>query len=174
MKMRIRDVPGLRIRPIEPRDDAVIFDVIRAARREFDVVGQGIDAEEPVRLDLSRVYNSVGAAYWVVELDDAICGGGGVAPYAAVREDVCELQRMYLAPMARGRGVGRLLLTACLDTAQLFGYRQCYLETAASLHQANRLYESAGFRRISEPPGRSHHPACDAFFMIDLPQPHGR
>ena len=91
-----------------------------------------------------------------------LCGGGGRARSAGVREDVCELQRMYLAPMARGRGVGRLLLRACLDTAQSFGYRQCYLETAASLHQANHLYESAGFRRISEPPGRSDHLACDA------------
>ncbi len=58
----------------------------------------------------------------------------------------CEMKRLYVAPEARGRGLGEALLQACIEGAR---GRQCkllYLETlSARMPEAERLYRRAGF-----------------------------
>ena len=53
---------------------------------------------------------------------------------------------MYVAPEAGSRGVGRALLTACLERARAIpGLEQVNLSVTATNDRARRLYESAGF-----------------------------
>jgi GNAT superfamily N-acetyltransferase len=59
-----------------------------------------------------------------------------------------ELKRMYVAPDARGRGVGRRLLAELERHASGLGLRRLVLETGVRQHEAVGLYESAGFVRI--------------------------
>lgn len=66
-------------------------------------------------------------------------GGDGV---------VAEIKRMYTAPAARGRGIGRLLLAAVEDSARRYGRRRIILETGLRQPEAISLYESAGYQRI--------------------------
>jgi putative acetyltransferase len=159
------------IRPIESRDDSATLAVIRAVRLEFRVTGQGFDDAEPDALALSRLYAAPRAAYFVVEFAGQIIGGAGIAPYGAEGMDVCELQRMYLGPRARGEGRGRALLARCLGAARALGYRHCYLETAASLAAARHLYTRAGFRPLPAPLNHAVHSACDAYYLLDLLDP---
>lgn len=162
------DLVDARIRPIEARDDKIALEIVREVRREFGVVGRGFDSHEPDEMELSRIYGVADSAYFVVEIDGTVCGGGGFARFAEPDREVCELQRMYLASSARGRGLGKRLLQRCISEARVLGYRQCYLETATALHQANRLYERAGFRRLAGPLEGSEHPACDACLLLNL------
>lgn len=58
-----------------------------------------------------------------------------------------ELKSMHTVDMARGRGVGRTLLTALIAAARASGMRRLSLETGTddSFAAARALYHSAGF-----------------------------
>lgn len=70
---------------------------------------------------------------------------GGVCRYD---ETTAEIRRMYVAPQARGRGLGRLVLTALEDEARALGYAFVRLETGSAQPEAIRLYASSGFEPI--------------------------
>ena len=76
--------------------------------------------------------------------------GDTVLGVAAIKEldasDV-EVKSMHTVAAARGRGVGRALLSHLLDTATARGYRRVFLETGTTpgFAAARALYESAGF-----------------------------
>jgi GNAT superfamily N-acetyltransferase len=76
--------------------------------------------------------------------DGEIIGCGGVC---RLEDGVAELRRMYVAPAARGLGVGRRLLAALEVEALTLGYESIRLETGFRQREAIGLYESAGFRR---------------------------
>lgn len=51
---------------------------------------------------------------------------------------------------ARGRGVGELLVTACLERARAAGKRRVVISTDPRMTAAHRLYERLGFTRLPE------------------------
>jgi carbonic anhydrase len=60
---------------------------------------------------------------------------------------VAELKRMYVAPEARGLGLGDRLLRAAVAAARELGAHRLWLETSSTLmRSAFRLYEAAGFQ----------------------------
>lgn len=67
-------------------------------------------------------------------------GGGGCAPLSGEKEAICELQKMYFLPALRGRGVAWELAQRALTFAREQGFRQCHLETTATLDLAIALY----------------------------------
>jgi ribosomal protein S18 acetylase RimI-like enzyme len=60
-----------------------------------------------------------------------------------------ELKRMWVAPTARGLGLGRRLLTELERLAREHGVRVLRLETNRSLTEAIALYRSAGYREVA-------------------------
>ncbi|MCY1140348.1 GNAT family N-acetyltransferase [Actinoplanes sp. Pm04-4] len=64
--------------------------------------------------------------------------------------DDAELKRMFTARTARGRGLGRRMLTAIEDSARAAGCRRVILETGDRQPEAIGLYESAGYARIED------------------------
>jgi GNAT superfamily N-acetyltransferase len=61
----------------------------------------------------------------------------------------CELKRMYVVPEARRRGVARALLAELERAARELGYELARLDTGPRQPEAQRLYESAGYRPIA-------------------------
>jgi GNAT superfamily N-acetyltransferase len=78
-------------------------------------------------------------------LDDAAVGCGAVR---RLDETTAELKRMYVAPHARGRGIGRAIVEVLEGEARLLGVVKVVLETGTRLAPAIRLYESMGYRPI--------------------------
>jgi GNAT superfamily N-acetyltransferase len=63
---------------------------------------------------------------------------------------VAEIKRMYVAPAARGRGLGRMLLGELERGAVELGCRTARLDTMAAMAEAGALYRSAGYEPIAD------------------------
>jgi GNAT superfamily N-acetyltransferase len=61
-----------------------------------------------------------------------------------------EIKRMYVAPRARGRGLGRTLLAELERGAAELGCRTVRLDTMAAMAEAGALYRSAGYEPIAD------------------------
>jgi putative acetyltransferase len=156
------------LRPIETQDDAAMANIIRTVMPEFGATGSGFAINDPEVDWMSRAYAEPRSAYFVIEREGKVIGGGGVAPLAGGDEGTCELRKMYFLPEARGIGAGAAMMDRCLRAAREFGFQQCYLETLRGMDAAKRLYERTGFRRLDAPLGATGHGGCNAFYLLDL------
>ncbi|MBN8714782.1 MAG: GNAT family N-acetyltransferase [Xanthomonadales bacterium] len=156
------------IRPIEARDDQAVAAIIRSVMPEFGAGGPGFAVHDPEVDHMYAAYTQPRSAYFVVERDGAVSGGGGVAPLENGPQDVCELRKMYFLPAARGIGAGSAMMHRCLDAARAAGFRRCYLETVDRMEGARRLYRRTGFRPIDARMGGTGHFGCDRYYILDL------
>jgi putative acetyltransferase len=156
------------IRPITAADDAAMATIIRTVMPEFGATGDGFAINDPEVDWMSRAYAQPRCAYYVVEKDGVVQGGGGVAPLEGGDPGTCELRKMYFLPSLRGSGAGRAVLERSLDAARGFGFAQCYLETLCGMKAAQKLYERSGFHRIPAPMGATGHGGCDTFYLREL------
>lgn len=153
------------IRPIEAKDNTAVEAVIRTCLIEFGANHEGTAWADPDLGRFSEIYNAPGNRYWVAE-DEAgqIVGGTGIG---RLTDTVCELQKMYCLPQARGTGLGARLMNVALEYAQEF-YSQCYLETLDNMTAARRFYAKYGFIPASHPPVETAHFACQVRLIRDL------
>jgi DNA-binding MarR family transcriptional regulator/GNAT superfamily N-acetyltransferase len=78
-----------------------------------------------------------------------------------------ELKRMWVAPSARGLGLGRRLLVELERLAREHGVRRLRLETNRTLAEAIGLYRSAGYVEI---PAFNDEPYAHHWFEKSLPR----
>ncbi len=155
------------VREILPQDDKVIESIIRGCLIEFGAAHEGTAWADPDLGRFSEIYSSAEERYWVAaDMDGTIVGGVGIGKLTGA-EDICELQKMYCIPRARGTGAAHLLITAALDFAAGY-YKKCYLETLPNMTAAQKFYEKYGFVRICEPPVRTAHFLCDVRYIKEL------
>lgn len=159
----------LLVRPITADDNAAIANVIREVSAEHGLTAdKGYTVSDPNLDTLYQLYSLPRSAYWVIEVDGRIAGGGGVAPLQGGEDDVCELQKMYFLPVLRGKGLAKRLALQALEFARQQGFRCCYLETTASLTQAIGLYEHLGFEHIGCAMGTTGHVDCEVTMLKTL------
>jgi putative acetyltransferase len=142
--------------------------IIREVMTSFGACGPGYSINDPEVDAMSAHYPEPRAAFFVVERDGRVRGGGGIGPLAGADTDTCELRKMYFLPELRGHGLGKKLLGRCLDAARERGYRRCYLETLTHMDAAQRLYAKAGFTLLCGPLGATGHSGCNRFYVLAL------
>ncbi|GMK42232.1 N-acetyltransferase [Paenibacillus sp. CCS19] len=156
------------IRAIQQGDNREIETIIRNCLIEFGGNRAGLAWEDESLSHLSDYYNHEGRAYWVALNDSGkLLGGCGIAEFGSPEGGVCELQKMYLLPEARGTGLAADLLRHALAFAG-HHYRTCYLETLQTMQAANRFYVKQGFRALEAPLAGSEHYSCDAWYIREL------
>jgi putative acetyltransferase len=155
------------IRAITASDNAAVAEIIRSVMTEFGASGPGFAIHDKEVDCMFETYTGAGSAYFVIEQDGRVCGGGGIAPLVE-KDKICELRKMYFLPNLRGIGAGGALIAQCLSAARRLGYRQCYLETLTGMDAAQHLYTKHGFARIAAPLGNTGHFGCNRFYLRDL------
>jgi ribosomal protein S18 acetylase RimI-like enzyme len=80
---------------------------------------------------------------WVAEDRDAVAGVAALKLEQWNRR--ARLEHLYVAPSARGRGIGRALVGAAAEAARELGARGVWAETQTTNYGAIRFYERAGF-----------------------------
>ncbi len=156
-----------RIREIEESDNKAVEQIVRYCLKEFGADHEGCAWTDPYLGRFSQVYSTRGNRYWVAEdTQGKIVGGVGVGSFEEAPE-ICELQKMYCLPEARGTGIAHLLLQTALTYAKEY-YRQCYLETFGNMIAAQKFYDKHGFYRIQNPLVDTGHYTCDVFYLKDL------
>jgi ribosomal-protein-alanine N-acetyltransferase len=79
--------------------------------------------------------------------------------------DEGELANLAVAPDLRGQGIGRSLLDAVLNDAELRGTAQLFLEVRQSNQAARRLYASKNFEEIGRRKRYYRNPTEDALIL---------
>lgn len=159
---------GMTLRPIEPRDNAAIAEIIRNSFRENKIDHlEGVSLHDPELDRLSEAYNKPEARYWVVESMGKIVGGGGFAPLAG-EDGICEMQKLFFSSDVKGMGMGRRMISFIMTQAAAMGYQSCYLETLDELKDAVRLYEIFGFRHLAKRLGDTGHNSCGICMLKKL------
>jgi putative acetyltransferase len=113
--------------------------------------------------DIEGNYIRAGGLFELVEDSQGhLLGTVGLYP---LDNETCELRKMYLAPHARGRGLGSAMLERTLAQARQLGFTSVTLETANVLKEAIHLYTRIGFRQTTS----EHLSArCDQAYILHL------
>ncbi|WP_340198435.1 GNAT family N-acetyltransferase [Ascidiimonas sp. W6] len=156
------------IRQIEYSDNDQIAKVIRKVIVDFNVPKEGSAYSDSSLQNLTKAYLADKSFYYVVIEGDTVLGGAGIAPLANYAGNVCELQKMYLLEIARGKGIGKKLINKCIHKAIEFGYNGCYLETMPNMTVAQNIYQHMGFEHIEAPMGDTCHHACSVWMFKTL------
>ncbi|MBM4161488.1 MAG: GNAT family N-acetyltransferase [Ignavibacteria bacterium] len=88
---------------------------------------------------------------WIAERDGKIVGCIAIVP---VSQEIGQLRWYLVVPSARGAGLGKKLLHEAIAFSRDCGNKSVILWTVSSLVAAAHLYESVGFKKVEEKPGR--------------------
>ncbi len=140
------------VRSVQPDEWEALRDLrLRALATDPDAFGDTY--ERAVRDDAAawraRADRPDGATFVAVDEDGAFVGmaSGGPAPS---RPDAGAVYGMWVAPEARGQGLGAALLTAVEAWARAAGYELIGLGVTTSNDPAIRLYLASGYADLGE------------------------
>ncbi len=69
-----------------------------------------------------------------------LCDIAGVGCLKKLEKGLGEMQRMYVLPSFRGKGIGRAIVNRLIEDAQSIGYRRLQLESMEFLEAAHYFF----------------------------------
>ena len=156
------------IRKIKPSDNPYLEHIIKSSLVEFGLPIIGTAYEDKDTQLMYEAYQGDREVYFVLEDNDNVVGGGGIKALQDNNDNICELQKMYFAPEARGKGYGKIMFDKCMEASKKFGFTQCYLESASELKAAIHIYEKNGFKHLEGPLGGTGHYSCGTWMLKKL------
>ncbi|MEO0418226.1 MAG: GNAT family N-acetyltransferase [Pseudomonadota bacterium] len=107
----------------------------------------------------------------IAEIGDEVVGTGALmVPHNQLTgHKTLELVKMATAPAAQGNGVGAAILAFLTQKARADSVDTIWLETNSKLGAATRLYERAGFKRLSNAQQRpTPYARCNLQMVLEL------
>ncbi|MBR2860363.1 MAG: GNAT family N-acetyltransferase [Clostridia bacterium] len=159
---------GYKIREITPADNASVASIVRYNLKQRGLDIPGTAYFDSCLNDLWAFYSGRDCCGYYVLTDEngAVVGGIGFDKINGI-ENGAELQKMYLADSAKGKGLSYFLIGFIEEKMRENGIKTSYLETHTNLNIAIHVYEKCGYRRI-ERPADVGHSTMDHFFIKDL------
>lgn len=156
-----------KYREMNEADNEVVAALVRDNLKQFvlDVPGtvyfdKGLDR-------LSDFYGNKERRYFVVENETGnVIGGIGFTRFEPM-QNTAELQKLYLADVAKGFRLGYEMIEFIENKMRDAGYKQSYLETHDNLKAAVHIYEKCGYKEI-ERPKEVVHSTMNRFFLKTL------
>jgi DNA-binding MarR family transcriptional regulator/GNAT superfamily N-acetyltransferase len=105
----------------------------------------GFDPQQSISADVDELTEPAGLLL-VARLRGEPIGCGALKLHGT---QPAEIKRMWVAPTARGLGVGRRILSELEERARERGVKQVRLETNKTLKEAGGLYRSAGYEEVA-------------------------
>jgi GNAT superfamily N-acetyltransferase len=99
-----------------------------------------------------KTFDSEREAAWIAEVSGHVVGSVFLVNGS---DQIARLRLLYVEPSARGLGIGRRLVSLCIEGARERGYRTLTLWTNDVLVAARRIYQAMGFRLTAEERHRS-------------------
>jgi len=158
---------NVEFRKIIKTDNNAVSTVIKSVLTELKANIKGTAFYDKETDAMFEAYQNINAVYYVALLNNEIIGGCGINQLNGAKETVCELQKMYILPKARGLKIGKTLLKMCLNFATNH-YKVCYLETFPQMKNALNLYQQNGFELINHSLGNTAHTACNVWLLKNL------
>jgi GNAT superfamily N-acetyltransferase len=151
-------VEDVTYRSALPADTPLVRELFTeyAAGLGIDLGFQGFSEELS---GLPGKYAEPGGTVILAELRGAPCGCIALRP---IGDGDCEMKRLFVRDIARGRGVGRGLVERILAAARARGYARMRLDTLSTMEPARALYRAFGFHDI---PPYIYNPIPGALFM---------
>ncbi|MBS8227271.1 bifunctional helix-turn-helix transcriptional regulator/GNAT family N-acetyltransferase [Vannielia litorea] len=146
VKQAFNPPEACELKDLAPGDAGWIVErhgLLYARDEGYDATFEALVAE--IMADFLRSHDPARESGWIA------WGGGrrlGSVFCVSRGEETAQLRLFFLEPEARGLGLGRMMLDACLTFARDKGYRELVLWTHESHAAACRLYDKAGFERI--------------------------
>ena len=159
---------NITFRTIEEKDNKEIAGIIRTVFREFKIDRPGTVYFDPTTDNLFKLFETPGSIYWIAGEDGKMIGGCGIYPTPGLPAGCAELVKLYLLAPWRGKGIGRMLMEKCFESAKELGNKQLYLESLPELEKAVSMYLRAGFRHIPHALGNSGHFGCNIWMVKEL------
>ena len=131
-----------KVRRGRPADAPVALKIFLSALREhgFLTIAGSVDNAELTSFGVREPTRD----------DFVAVSGGKVVGFVTLVQDcdrTAELTKVFVAPSHRDRGVGTMLITRAVETAQARGYEGLHLETSDVFAVARRYYERHGWKR---------------------------
>jgi ribosomal protein S18 acetylase RimI-like enzyme len=138
---------GYAIRRVEGRDRHAIARELAAylAHIGEDLDDEGLDHDI---VHWEQEYDGTSGVLLVVE--DPAGEIVGTAGLRALGPGTGEIKRMWIRPGCQGLGLGRRLMSRCLEEARALGFGRLRLDTEHRMEAAFHLYRSCGFAEIPD------------------------
>jgi amino-acid N-acetyltransferase len=140
---------------------------IEDIRKIHAVVNQSASQGEMLARSLGELYDNM-RDYFVYEEEGHILGTGALH---VCWEDLAEIRSVCVVEPARHRGIGRLLVDACIDEAKAFGIGRVFLLTYQEGFFATCGFETVDKRELPQKIWSDcikcpKFPECDEIAMI--------
>lgn len=153
---------NIEIREIIKSDNIAISLIIKSVLTELNANIKGTAFYDKETNAMFEAYQTENSIYFTALLNNEVIGGCGINKLQGSKNNICELQKMYISPKARGLKIGKQLLEKCLIFASKH-YDECYLETFPQMKSAIHLYQKNGFIKLNYPLGNTSHTACNVW-----------
>lgn len=154
----------VKLREIEEKDNQILGEIVQRSLEEEGLNIPGTAYFDPYLFSLYEYYQKPDRQYWVLEKEGKVIGGIGVGPFDEERR-IGEIQKLYIVKEERGQGYAHKLVNKALGYGKEH-YDSLYIDTFASLSDANHLYRQYGFEKLDEPLSGTEHSACDTWLLL--------
>ena len=154
----------LFVRDFQPED----ADTFRDLNLDWVEAHFAVEPEDRAQLeDPKTQILDKGGSILIAVLDGVPVGTVGLVP--GHDAGVLELIKMSARQDVRGRGIGRALMDAAIESARMQGAKSIWLETNTVLDAALALYRKSGFRELSgDELTPTPYDRCNCQMVLDL------